>query len=263
MRMEEAMLDVNEKVFELRNVSFSYGRTEVIHNVTLGVAPGEVVGLIGDNGAGKSTLLKIFAGFQPPSKGTLVVLGEEVRFSSPAEARERGVEAVYQDLAIIDELSLWRNFFLGKEITRGIGPFKFLDQKAMRQTCLKALDSLGLTRIRSVDEPAWALSGGERQSLAITRAMTLGARMLLLDEPTAALSVRQTRNVLDSIRKAAEAGLGVLYIDHNMDHVAPVADRVAVLDHGRIIIEVSGDDISAERLGDLVAERREELDAEN
>ncbi|MEI7778812.1 MAG: ATP-binding cassette domain-containing protein [Actinomycetes bacterium] len=251
-----------DPVFELRDVSFSYGSNEVIHQVSLGVAAGEVVGLIGDNGAGKSTLLKLFAGFQIPTQGTLAIDGMPVKFRSPAAARSLGVEAVYQDLAIIEQLSIWRNFYLGKELVKKLGPFRFLDKAAMRNGCIEALQLLGLTRIRSVDGPAWAMSGGERQSLAITRAMSLGARILLLDEPTAALSVRQTRNVLDSIQRAASAGLGVLYIDHNMDHVAPVADRVVVLDHGRIIVELTGDDINAKHLGDLVAERREELSAE-
>lgn len=186
-----------EPVFELRGISHRYGTNPVIFDVDLAVWPGEVVALVGDNGAGKSTLLKIFAGYQRPSSGAMRFDGKEVRFGSPADARALGIEAVYQDLAIIDQLSLWRNFFLGKELIRSAGPLKFMERDRMRAETEAALSDLGLTRIRSAEDPAWALSGGERQSVAITRAMHFGAKLLLLDEPTAALSVRETRNVLD------------------------------------------------------------------
>ena len=148
-------------------------------------------------------------------------MGKDVRFRTPADARAMGIEAVYQDLAIVDQLSLWRNFFLGKEIVRKVGPLRILQREQMRQEAQKAITELGLTRIRSADEPVWSMSGGERQSVAITRAIHFGARLLLLDEPTAALSVRETRNVLESIGRAREQKLGVLYIDHNMSHVLP------------------------------------------
>ena len=248
---------VGEPVFELRGISHRYGRNAVIFDVDLAVWPGEVVALVGDNGAGKSTLLKIFAGYMRPSAGELRFLGKPVRFRSPADARELGIEAVYQDLAIVDDLSLWRNFFLGKERRRAFGPVRLLDRKGMRLECETQLARLGLTRIRSADALAWALSGGERQSVAITRAMYFGAKLLLLDEPTAALSVRETRNVLDSIRHARDAGLGVLYIDHNMTHVLPVADRIVLLEHGRVVEEIDREAVSVEELQDRVARRRE------
>jgi simple sugar transport system ATP-binding protein len=242
-----------EPVFELRDVSHRYGANPVIFNVNLSVWPGEVVGLVGDNGAGKSTLLKIFAGFLRPTSGTIRFAGSDVRFTSPAGARTLGVEAVYQDLAIVDQLSLWRNFFLGKEWVRHVGPVRVLERQRMREECEAALRGLGLTRVRSVDEPAWALSGGERQSVAITRAMHFGARVLLLDEPTAALSVRETRNVLTSIRTAREHGLGILYIDHNMEHVLPVADRIVLLELGRVVRVIDRGEVGVEELQDLVA----------
>jgi simple sugar transport system ATP-binding protein len=242
-----------EPIFELRGISHSYGRNEVIHGVDLSVWPGEVVALVGDNGAGKSTLLKIFAGYQRPTAGTIRFAGHDVRFGSPADARGLGVEAVYQDLAIIDQLSLWRNFFLGKELVRRAGPFHRLERARMRDICETALSELGLTRIRSADDPAWALSGGERQSVAITRAWHFGARVLLLDEPTAALSVRETRNVLSSIARARDAGLGILYIDHNMGHVLPVADRIVLLELGRVVRVIDRGEVSVSELQDLVA----------
>jgi simple sugar transport system ATP-binding protein len=244
-----------EPVFELRGVSHSYGRNRVIFDVDLAVWPGEVVGLVGDNGAGKSTLLKIFAGYQPPTSGALRFGGRDVRFGSPADARRLGIEAVYQDLAIVDQLSLWRNFFLGKEVVRRIGPLTIMERRRMRAEAETALSALGLTRIRSAEEPAWALSGGERQSVAITRAIHFGARLLLLDEPTAALSVRETRNVLDSIGRAREQGLGVLYIDHNMSHVLPVADRIVLLELGRVVRVIDRGEVSVDELQDLVARR--------
>jgi simple sugar transport system ATP-binding protein len=244
-----------EPVFELRSVSHSYGRNRVIFDVNLAVWPGEVVGLVGDNGAGKSTLLKIFAGYQQPTSGALRFMGKDVCFRTPAEARAMGIEAVYQDLAIVDQLSLWRNFFLGKELVHTIGPLRILLRRRMRQEAEAAISELGLTRIRSAEEAVWTLSGGERQSVAITRAMYFGAKLLLLDEPTAALSVRETRNVLQSIGRAREHGLGVLYIDHNMSHVLPIADRIVLLELGRVLRIIDRGEVSVEELQELIANR--------
>jgi simple sugar transport system ATP-binding protein len=248
-----------EPVFELRNVSHSYGRNKVIFDVNLSVWPGEVVGLVGDNGAGKSTLLKIFAGYQKPTSGTLRFMGKDVRFKTPADARAIGIEAVYQDLAMVDQLSLWRNFFLGKEIVREVGPLRLLNRRLMREQSEAAIAELGLTRVRSSEQPVWTLSGGERQSVAITRAMHFGAKLLLLDEPTAALSVRETRNVLKSIGRARDHGLGVLYIDHNMSHVLPIADRIVLLELGRVVRVIDRGEVSVEELQELVARRNHAL----
>jgi simple sugar transport system ATP-binding protein len=242
-------------VFELDAVSHSYGRNHVIFDVSLSVWPGEVVGLVGDNGAGKSTLLKIFAGYQKPTRGRLKFMGKTVRFGSPADARALGIEAVYQDLAIVNQLNLWQNFYLGKELKKRFGPLRVMDRKEMRRATVAALTELGLTRIRSADEPVWTLSGGERQSVAITRANHFGAKLLLLDEPTAALSIRETRNVLQSIRRARNQGLGVMYIDHNMSHVIPVADRIVLLEHGRIVRIIDRGEVGVEELQELVAKR--------
>lgn len=240
-------------LFELCSVSHRYGRNKVIFDVNLAVWPGEVVGLVGDNGAGKSTLLKIFAGYLEPTSGSLRFMGESVRFGSPARARALGIEAVYQDLAIVDQLSLWRNFFLGKEVVRKLGPLHVLERRRMRREAEKAIMQLGLTRIRSAEQPVWTLSGGERQSVAITRAIYFGAKVLLLDEPTASLSVRETRNVLTSIDRARGHGLGVLYIDHNMNHVLPVADRIALLELGRIVRVIDRGEVGFEELQELIA----------
>jgi len=240
-------------VVELLEVSKHYGATRALHRVSLSVAAGEVVGLVGDNGSGKSTLLKIVTGYHAPSRGTIRFLGNQVRLRSPAQARALGVECVYQDLALIDELSLWRNFFLGRELSSGIGPFKRLRRRAMKRVCAQELDKLGLVHVRSTEYPAVSLSGGEKQSLAITRAIHFGVRLLLLDEPTAALSVRETRNVLDVISEARGRGLGVIYIDHNIDHVVPVADRVILLQHGQIAGTFQRGERSADELRELIA----------
>ena len=242
-------------VFELDHVSHSYGRNKVIFDVNLSVWPGEVVGLVGDNGAGKSTLLKIFAGYQKPTGGRLKFGGRPVTFHSTADARALGIEAVYQDLAMVEQLNLWQNFYLGKELKRRFGPISVMDRKEMRRATVMALTELGLTRIRSAEEPVWALSGGERQSVAITRANHFGAKLLLLDEPTAALSVRETRNVLESIRHARAQGLGVMYIDHNMSHVIPVADRIVLLELGRVVRVIDRGEVGVEELQELVAKR--------
>jgi len=240
-------------VVELAGVSKFYGATRALRDVSLSVAPGEVVGLVGDNGSGKSTLLKIVTGYHAPSRGTIRFLGRDVKLHSPAEARALGIECVYQDLALIDELSLWRNFFLGREVSSGIGPCKRLRRRAMKRTCAQEFDKLGLVHVRSTEYPAASLSGGEKQSLAITRAIHFGVRLLLLDEPTAALSVRETRNVLDVITAASERGLGVIYIDHNIDHVTPVADRVVLLEHGQIAATFQRGERSADELRELIA----------
>jgi simple sugar transport system ATP-binding protein len=240
-------------VVELVGISKFYGATRALSDVSLAVAAGEVVGLVGDNGSGKSTLLKIVTGYHAPSRGALRFLGSQVRLKSPAEARALGIECVYQDLALIDELSLWRNFFLGRELSFGLGPLRLLRRRAMKGICAEELDKLGLVHVRSTEHPAVSLSGGEKQSLAITRAIHFGVRLLLLDEPTAALSVRETRNVLKVIGEASDRGLGVIYVDHNIDHVVPVADRVLLLEHGRITQSFQRGERSADELRDLIA----------
>jgi simple sugar transport system ATP-binding protein len=240
-------------IVELRGVTKYYAATRALHNVSLSVRPGEVVGLVGDNGSGKSTLLKIITGFHAPTRGKILFQGEDVRLRSPGQARRLGIECVYQDLALIDELSLWRNFFLGRELVVGRSSFRLMRRRAMRRICSQELEKLGLVHVASVDHPAAGLSGGEKQSLAITRAIHFGVRLLLLDEPTAALSVRETRHVLDVIDTARSRGLGVVYIDHNLDHVAPVADRVVLLEHGEIAGTFARGERSADELRELVA----------
>ena len=240
-------------VLQLKGIRKRFGRVEVLRGVDLSIAAGEVVGLVGDNGAGKSTLVKIISGYIRPTSGSIQVRGQPVRFANPKDARRAGIETVYQDLAIVKDMSLWRNFFLGKELVRGGFPLRTLRRRAMKEICEHQLRNLGLTSVRTVDEMALTLSGGERQSLAITRAVYFQSQVLVLDEPVAALSVRETRRVMDEINRAKREGLGVVYIDHNMNHVMPVADRIAVMEHGRIATIVRPAETTPEQLSDIVA----------
>jgi simple sugar transport system ATP-binding protein len=240
-------------LFELRGVTMDFGSIRALDDITIQLRAGEVVGVVGDNGAGKSTLVKIITGYHRPTRGSLHFQGEKVDFASPHDARAVGIEAVYQDLALLEELSLWRNFFLGKELRRKLASLSMLRVHEMRDICLRELKQMGLTRLRSADEPASLLSGGERQSLAITRAVHFGARVLILDEPTAALSVRETRKVFGTIDAARQRGLGVIYIDHNMAHVHPVADRIVFLEHGKIKSTFTKGEVSLDELIEMIA----------
>ena len=240
-------------VVELLEISKTYGEVDVLENVTLSLGAGEVVALIGDNGAGKSTLVKIVSGYLKPTSGRMKVGGQEVRFESPREARRRGIETVYQDLALIGQLSLWRNFFLGQELRRKSRGVRVLNRSAMRKICLERLQDFGLESVHSPDQTAASLSGGERQTLAIARAVHFESRLLILDEPVASLSVREVRRVHETIGQARKRGLAILYIDHNMNHVVPVADRIALLERGRLKTVVKSGEVSAADLADLLA----------
>jgi simple sugar transport system ATP-binding protein len=240
----------SEVLFELEHVYHRYGWNEALYDVNVTLSAGEVVAVVGDNGSGKSTLLKIIAGYHRPTRGVLRFKGQPIVLGSPGAARALGIEPVYQDLAILDDLNLWRNFFLGKERRRGLFGLGALAQGWMREECALHLHEIGLTRVTSVDRPARELSGGERQSLAVMRAVHFGTSMLLLDEPTASLSTRETSHVLAAIVQSRNRGLGILYIDHNVSHVLRIADRIVVLEHGRLIkqlkaAEVTENDVSS------------------
>ena len=227
-------------LLEFRNVRKLYGRVAALEDVSLRIDRGEVVGLIGDNGAGKSTIVKIIMGYERPTSGQVLVDGEQLVMSSPATARALGIEPVYQDLALIGEPESLEKLLSWPRVWRfKVGRLSILDRTSMRSICGESLRELGLTRIRSVEQRADLLSGGERQSLAITRAIHFGAIMLLLDEPTAALSVRETERVLSAVQQARDNGLSIVLIDHNMHHVEPVADRIVVIEHGRVAATVS------------------------
>jgi simple sugar transport system ATP-binding protein len=219
-------------IIEVRGIGKSYGSVIALRDVTTTVNAGEVTCVLGDNGAGKSTFIKILAGAHAHSDGEFLVDGEKRRFSSPREALALGIATVYQDLAVVPLMSVWRNFFLGSEVTKGRGPFRRLDIARMKAITKTELDAMGID-LRDVEQPIGTLSGGERQCVAIARAVYFGARVLILDEPTAALGVRQSGVVLKYVAKARDRGLGVIFISHNPHHAYPVGDRFMLLRRGR------------------------------
>ena len=243
------------KLFELNNITMNFGNVVAIQGVVFEVARGEIVGLVGDNGAGKSTLVKVMNGFYSPDEGEMRFNGSQVKFGSPRDARSVGIETVYQDLALIPALSMWRNFFLGRELKLGARPFRRLAKKQMREITMMNLKEMGLTRLRSPDEPVDILSGGERQALAIARARYFGGSLLLLDEPTSALSVKETEKVSEAVQIAKSDGLGVVIIDHNIGHVHRICDRIVIMESGRVLRSVLRDEVTAQHVSDLVAGR--------
>jgi simple sugar transport system ATP-binding protein len=204
--------------------------------------------VLGDNGAGKSTLIKIIAGLHQPSVGTYEVEGTKVSFSSPREALERGIATVYQDLAVVPLMPVWRNFFLGNEVRKGLR----MDIPFMKKTCKSELLDMGID-LRDVEQPIGTLSGGERQCVAISRAVYFGAKVLILDEPTAALGVKQSGVVLRYIIQARERGLGVIFITHNPHHAYPVGDRFLLLNRGKSIGYYAKEQITRDELTGLMA----------
>jgi simple sugar transport system ATP-binding protein len=219
-------------IIEVREIGKSYGSVIALRDISTTVKAGEVTCVLGDNGAGKSTFIKILAGAHAHSSGEFLVDGEKRRFSSPREALALGIATVYQDLAVVPLMPVWRNFFLGSEMTRGRGPLRRLDIARMKAVTKSELAAMGID-LRDVDQPIGTLSGGERQCVAIARAVYFGARVLILDEPTAALGVRQSGVVLKYVAKARDRGLGVIFISHNPHHAYPVGDRFMLLRRGR------------------------------
>ncbi|WP_434598902.1 ATP-binding cassette domain-containing protein [Streptomyces sp. A5-4] len=223
--------EMTAALVELDDVSKFYGNIKALEGVSLEVHAGEITCVLGDNGAGKSTLIKIIAGLHQHDAGTFSMEGHETHLSSPREALDRGIATVYQDLAVVPLMPVWRNFFLGSEPTKGVGPFKRLDTTFMRETTRTEMLRMGID-LRDVDQPIGTLSGGERQCVAIARAVYFGAKVLVLDEPTAALGVKQSGVVLKYIAAARDAGLGVVLITHNPHHAYLVGDRFVLLKRG-------------------------------
>jgi len=225
-----------------------YGAVIALHDINLEVGAREVTCVLGDNGAGKSTLIKIIAGLHQPSSGTYEVEGTPVSFASPREALERGIATVYQDLAVVALMPVWRNFFLGNEVRKG----PRMDIAAMKKMCKDELLAMGID-LRDVDQPIGTLSGGERQCVAISRAVHFGAKVLILDEPTAALGVKQSGVVLKYIIQARERGLGVIFITHNPHHAYPVGDRFLLLNRGASIGNYEKSQVTRDELTGLMA----------
>ena len=239
-------------VIEMEGIGKMYGAVRSLKGINLKVNAGEVACVLGDNGAGKSTLIKIMSGLHGHSEGTLRVDGQEVHFGSPRESLDHGIATVYQDLAMVPLMSVWRNFFLGSEPRRRVGPMKLLNVPHARHTAKDELFKMGID-IRDPEQPVGTLSGGERQSVAIARAVYFGAKVLILDEPTSALGVKQSGIVLRYILEAAKRNLGVIFITHNPNHAYPVGDRFIVLSRGRSLGNFAKNEITRDEMTRLMA----------
>lgn len=227
------------------DVGKSYGNVDALRGVSMNVRQGEVTCVLGDNGAGKSTLIKIIAGLHAHTSGTMLIEGDETHFSSPREAQAKGIATVYQDLALAPLMSVWRNFFLGNEMTKG--PFKSLDITEMQRIAGEELTKMGIV-IPDLDRPIGALSGGQKQCIAIARAIYFGAKVVILDEPTAALGVKQSGVVLKYIAKMRDAGLGVVFITHNPHHAYLVGNHFIILKLGRVVLDAHRDELTLDQL---------------
>jgi simple sugar transport system ATP-binding protein len=246
------MTKTEAPIYEIDHVSKYFGSVIALKDISMFVRSGEVTCLLGDNGAGKSTLIKTLAGVYKPDEGENRFEGERVDLDSPRDALELGIATVYQDLAMIPLMSIWRNFFLGSEPTKGVRPFRSFDVDLAKQVTRDEMAKMGID-IRDPNQPVGTLSGGERQSVAIARAVYFGAKVLILDEPTAALGVKQAGVVLKYIIQAKQRGIGVIFITHNPHHAYPVGDHFVILRRGTVLGDYTKDEVPLEQLVQLMA----------
>jgi simple sugar transport system ATP-binding protein len=249
-------------LLEADGISKYYGNVVALKEISTHVDAGEVTCILGDNGAGKSSFIKILSGVHQQDEGRLLVEGTEVRLGSPRDARAVGIATVYQDLAMVPLMSVWRNFFLGAEPLKGVGPLRWFDAQTAKRIVREQLREMGID-IRDPDQPVGTLSGGERQSVAIARAVYFGARVLILDEPTSALGVKQAGVVLKYILQARDRGVAVIFITHNPHHAYPVGDRFVILNRGRSLGSFTKSEIDRQELVRLMAGGRELAELEH
>jgi len=249
---------------EMREISKNFAGVQALREVSCSIRAGEILALLGDNGAGKSTLIKILSGVHLPSSGELLVEGQPVRFVSPRDARAAGIATVHQDLATIPLMSVGRNFFLGAEPCKRFGPFKLFDSEFANRVALEQIRGFGITRVRDGDQLVGTMSGGERQVLAIAKAMYFGAKVLILDEPTSALGVKEAAKVLILVKEAQKRGIGIVFITHNVRHAMAVGNRFVVLIHGAVADSFARDERTYSQLLNLMAggEQMEALEAQ-
>jgi simple sugar transport system ATP-binding protein len=239
-------------IVEMKDIEKHFGPVIALNGVSFDVRPGECHCLLGDNGAGKSTFIKTMSGVHKPTKGEILFEGRQMHFDSPRDAMEAGIATVYQDLAMIPLMSVTRNFWMGREPVKKIGPMKFMDFRTANEVTMEEMRRMGIN-LRSPDQAVGTLSGGERQTVAIARAVYFGAKVLILDEPTSALGVRQTANVLATIDKVRKTGIGIVFITHNVRHALAVGDRFTVLNRGRTLGTAQRGQITPEELQDMMA----------
>jgi D-xylose transport system ATP-binding protein len=249
---EHAPAGTGTPLLSLRGIEKSFGAVQVLRGVDLDVFPGKVTALVGDNGAGKSTLIKGIAGIHSFDAGEYLFEGGKVTVHSPRDANELGIEVVYQDLALCDNLDVVHNMFLGRELLKA----RLLDEATMEQRARTTLDGLSVRTLQSVRTPVASLSGGQRQTVAIARAVLWNSKIVILDEPTAALGVAQTEQVLALVRRLADRGLGVLLISHNLNDVFQVADEIAVLYLGSMVAQVGAGDVTQNQVVELITTGR-------
>jgi simple sugar transport system ATP-binding protein len=256
-RVSDETFGPHDDILRVEHISKRYGAVTALVDVNLHLGRGEVLGLIGDNGAGKSTLLKIICGFQPPTAGRILLNGEQVHFTSVKQARAAGIDIVYQDLALVNQLTVYQNMFLNRELVR----WPLLRNRAMRKQAKEQLDSMGISTLKSVDLEVASLSGGQRQAIAVARSVFSQAKVLLLDEPLAAMGVKEGAAILDLVRDLKEQGISIIIIAHNYGQVFPVCDRVNLLQGGKITFDKYSKDTSVEELTNIVvAEYRKALE---
>lgn len=255
-------MDSIPPLLELRGISRDFGGIQALSDISLEIRPGRILCLLGDNGAGKSTLIKIISGFYQPSAGQMLMEGAEISFSGPRHARSIGIATVHQVVGTIPMMSVGRNFFLGTEPTRGWGPFKRIDMEKADRIALEQIRLLGITRVNDGEQLVGTLSGGERQALAIARAIYFGARVLILDEPTSALGVRKSAIVLRLISKVRASGVAIVFITHNARHAMKVGEDFVVLIHGRVAAKFVRGEKSRDEILNLMAggDESEQLD---
>jgi len=254
----------SQPLMSLKNVSKIFGTYSALKDVSLDIYPGQVLCLLGDNGAGKSTLIKVLSGFHTPTSGNIEFDGEGVSFDSPRNASDRGISTVHQFGGTFPLMSLGRSFFVGLEPTKGWGPFKRFDRKFANGIVVEQMQQMGITRVTDGDRLVGSLSGGERQVSAIARAVYFGAKILILDEPTAALGVKEAAHVLRIIMQAKHRGIAVVLVTHNVSHALTVGDHFAVLIHGEKADDFAKGERTREQITDLMAggEAMAELEAE-
>ena len=243
-------------IVHMENFVKRFGTVTALDGVNFTVGQSQVMALLGDNGAGKSTLIKILTGVYRPTSGQINFEGQPVQIRSPRDARSLGIETVYQDLALVNQMNITRNFFLGRELTRRVGPFHWLHVQSMNDQTRSSLRDIGI-EIRRPTEKVEKLSGGERQSIAIGRALHFGAKLLILDEPTSALSVAESRKVLTYTLNAKECGLSVIFITHNVHHVYQVADAYTIIRHGKLVGTYNKGELTQDDIADLITGERE------
>lgn len=228
---------------EVQNIHKWFGKIHAVNGVSFSIKEGEAVGLVGDNGAGKSSLIKVLSGFHQPDEGEIFVEGKRVKINSPRDSRDLGIETVYQEQALVNSMSVARNMFMGREPVRSAN---FLDREKMN-SCMRILHDMGLS-IKSPDLKVGSLSGGEQQGVAIARAMYFKAKLVILDEPTRALSVKEVKTVLEFIKELQEENISVIFITHNLHHVYPVAERFIIMRKGELVEDVNKENTSMDDL---------------